>query len=340
MTATPAIQLGDVSWTYRGVETPALHGLDMTIDRGETVVLAGASGSGKSTILRLMNGLIPHLHEGRLTGDVRLLGASTTALDLAGFGRKTGSVWQHPFRQFFASTVTDEIAFALENHGDVPERIRHRVDELLTSHDLVQVRNRLLSTLSSGQQQLVALLAAIAHRPQLLLLDEPSANLSESATARLVASLARLRGEGVTTVIAEHRISPFLPITDRIVSVSGGRLETTWRPQAFTRLSEHERSSHGLRPRTLPPQRAVPGVASGRSIEASGPQTSAHRADTPALRNAREGVTLENILCVKDGHVILDLDHAHFPPGRVTVLRGGNGAGKTTLARIIVGLQR
>lgn len=340
MTATLAIHLDDVSWTYAGAEAPALAALDLTIGQGETVVLAGASGSGKSTALRLMNGLIPRLHDGELTGDTRLFGVSSAAVDLGELGRSTGSVWQHPFRQFFTSAVADEIAFAMENHADPPEHMRHRVDELLADHGLSHLRNRRLSTLSSGQQQLVALLATVAHRPRLLLLDEPAANLSDNAASQLVTSLARLRGEGTTIVIAEHRVHPFISFTDRLVYFREGRIDTTWTSEEFLRLSDHELVTHGLRSRTVPAHQARPAAASGRSIAVTIPTRQKRISDPPTHQLEGDGVILEHIRCVKDSHVVLDIEHARFPAGRVTALRGMNGAGKTTLARIIVGLQR
>lgn len=175
LTNNDVVTMEGVSWTYAGADAPALAGLDLKIAPGELVVLAGPSGSGKSTALRLMNGIISHLTEGTMQGKVEVAGLDPHGAELAATGRRTGSVWQHPFRQFFAGTVTDEIAFALENHAEPPDRIRQRVGALLQEHGIQHLGDRRLATLSSGQQQLVAMLAAIVHRPPVLLLDEPSA---------------------------------------------------------------------------------------------------------------------------------------------------------------------
>lgn len=330
MTDQPAVRLHRATWTYALGSAPALREVSLSIEPGEMVLLVGPSGSGKSTALRLMNGLIPHLHDGVLTGSAHLHGVDVTTTDLADLGRLAGSVWQHPFRQFFASLVGDEVAFAMENHGVEPGQIRARVADLLASRGLLGLWDRRLETLSSGQQQGVAVLSALAHRPPVLLLDEPSANLSDQGTADLLDSLSRLRAEAVTTVVVEHRLDPFIPLADRVVCFRGGGIAAQWTRAEFTELTDADLVDHGLRPRSLAP--SLP-------REPGGPR--AEPATAPAgSTSGGAGITVQGVRSVRGGALVLDLERAHLLVGRVTAIRGANGAGKTTLARVLAGLQR
>ncbi|CAM5602296.1 Vitamin B12 import ATP-binding protein BtuD [Streptomyces glaucescens] len=219
------IELKNVRWAYQEGDTAVLDGLDLRIRRGETVVVCGPSGSGKSSALRLMNGLIPHFHDGKLEGEVRVAGEPIT--DLAQVGRVTGTVLQHPRRQFFTDTIDTELAFALENFGTPPERIRERVREVVAEFRLGELDGR-LRELSGGQQQRVACAAAVTHGRQALLLDEPTSNLSPQGIADLTAVLRHLRERGTTLVIAEHRLHYLRELADRIVVMQDGRVAKEW----------------------------------------------------------------------------------------------------------------
>jgi energy-coupling factor transport system ATP-binding protein len=322
------IRADDVSWTYAGMDRPALRGLTLHVTRGETVVLCGASGSGKSTALRLLNGLIPHFHDGTLTGSVIVAGLSTTGTELDELGRHTGTVLQHPRRQFFTDRADTELAFAMENFGADPRVIRERVATVLEEHDLTGLTGQRLGELSGGQQQRVACAAALAHRPDLLLLDEPTANLSSDAIHRLTTTLRRLRDAGTTVVIAEHRLHFLRELADRVLMLRDGQVHTEWTASQFARLDDTALEAEGLRRRETTTA-ALPAVtASGRSVVVpTGPGD-----DAP-------GLVLRQVRCRLGGQLVLDIDHAHLPAGRVTAVRGPNGAGKSTFARIITGLQ-
>ncbi|MFG6200594.1 ABC transporter ATP-binding protein [Nonomuraea sp. JJY05] len=328
------IRIDGVRWTYSGADAPTLDGLTLHVRPGETVVLCGPSGSGKSTALRLMNGLIPHFHEGRLEGTVHLDGQAVADLSLDRLGRRTGTVLQHPRRQFFTDEAEAELAFALENFGEPPERIRERVTTVIDEHRLRGLTDRRLQELSGGQQQQVACAAAAAHRPPVLLFDEPTSNLSAAAIERFTATLARLRADGATIVIAEHRLHFLRGIADRVVALRAGRVDAVWRGEEFAALDDDTLSAEGLRslapvPRPVPPR----ACAHGPSIDG----------DTPSagvLANAGAGVTLRDVRCAFHGRRVLDIREAYLPAGTVTAVTGPNGAGKSTLARILTGLQR
>ncbi|WP_029150519.1 ABC transporter ATP-binding protein [Microbacterium indicum] len=324
------IRLENVSWTYPHADAPSLRALDLRVAPGEFVVLCGASGSGKSTALRLMNGLIPHFHDGgRLTGTVTVGGVDVTRAELDETGLVTGTVLQHPRRQFFTDGVREELAFAMENFGFDSEQIRGRVGELLAGLRAGVPVDRRLSDLSGGQQQQVAIAAATAHGPRVLLLDEPSSNLSAEAVDRLALTLAELKERGVTIVAAEHRLRYLQDLVDRVVVMRDGAIDLEWDAGAFRAVSDEQLAREGLR---------------GRTREASAPAVPAIGAsvvDPAAVGDVPRGaLELSGIRCRLGGRTVVEIDRAVLAAGEVTAIRGVNGAGKSTLARIVVGLQR
>ncbi|MGW1373925.1 ABC transporter ATP-binding protein [Streptomyces sp. NPDC002446] len=347
------IQLKDVRWVYQGGDTAVLDGVDLHIRRGETVVVCGPSGSGKSSALRLMNGLIPHFHDGTLTGEVRVDGEPIT--DLAQVGRVTGTVLQHPRRQFFTDAVDTELAFALENFGTPPQRIRDRVGEVIADFGLADLTGR-LRELSGGQQQRVACAAAISHGPPLLLFDEPTSNLSPQGIADLTEGLRHLRELGATLVIAEHRLHYLRELADRIVVLHDGRVAKEWTRAEFPGLTEEMLRGEGLRSLDPPQRTAVapacaygPSVAQGEAgpreeaaepADKAGEQAAAAPTPAPGPDTDGAGVVLRGVRCAFRGRPALDIVEAQLPAGVITAVTGPNGAGKSTLARILAGLQR
>ena len=327
------IRIDDVTWAYPHAESPCIDGLTLHVEPGECVVLCGASGSGKSTALRLMNGLIPHFHDGGvLTGEVTVDGLIVGHAELDEIGLRTGSVLQHPRRQFFADSATEEIAFAMENFGVEPARIRERVGAAVTELATAMPVDERLQRLSGGQQQQVAIAAASAHAPRILLLDEPSANLSAEAVERLAAALAAQRALGTTIVVAEHRLRYLQGLADRIIVMRDGRIDRVWSAEAFRLVPDDELAREGLRGEVAAVQLpAIP--ASGPSVA---PRVDA--AEPPATSSG--GLTLAGVRCRFGGRTVLEIDRAEFAAGRVTALRGANGAGKSTLARVLTGLER
>ena len=279
---SPVVRVDSVTWTYPHASAPSLHELALSLAPGECVVLCGASGSGKSTALKLLNGLVPHLYEdGVWSGTVQVADVDTRAVELDGIGRVTGSVQQHPRRQFFTGTVPEELAFGLESWAFPPEEIRTRVAarrDALAHHLDVDLP---LAALSGGQQQQVAIAASTMHEPPVLLLDEPSSNLSHDAIERLAVTLAELTSRGTTVVIAEHRLRYLQDVLDRVIVLEAGRIIEEWDRAAFTALSDEELEARGLRG-AVRAAHLPAAAASGPSVAAPAPSTTGGRSGAGA----------------------------------------------------------
>lgn len=324
------IHVADVGWRYPHADQPSLHDLDLRIEPGQFVILCGASGSGKSTALRLLNGLIPHFHEeGVLTGTVTVDGLLTATAELDAIGLVTGNVLQHPRRQFFTDSVPEELVFAMENFGFPSEQIRARVGETVDELAATLSVDQPLRNLSGGQQQQVAIAAATAHGPRVLLLDEPSSNLSADAVQRLTATLADLKAQGVTIVVAEHRLRYLEGLADRVLVLRDGAIDVEWTAAEFRAVPDSELASEGLRGLVNTVRLPVLPAAGASIAGGVAPE------DVPTA-----ALELDGVRCRLAGRLVVAIDRATFAAGEVTAIRGVNGAGKSTLARIVTGLQR
>lgn len=221
----PAVQFANFGYTYPGAGAPSLTGVDLAIDAGSFVLVAGPSGGGKSTLCRAIVGLVPHLLGGTTAGSVTTLDVDVLSVAPHQLAGRVGYVFQNPEDQLVAQRVEHDVAFGPQNLGLPRAEIRARVDEALERAGIAELRRRLVDTLSAGQQQRVAVAGALALRPNLLILDEPTSQLDPANAKRLLELVAALhRDIGMTVVIAEHRIEWCLPYADRLVLVEAGRV--------------------------------------------------------------------------------------------------------------------
>ena len=205
------LELTGVTYAYPGAE-PSLRDVTLAIEPGEFVVLAGASGSGKSTLLRAAAGLVPHFHGGTFAGELACGGLDTREHGPAALAAVAGTLFQDPETQVIMGTVRSELAFPLENRGWSGAAVARGVEEAALALGIAPLLERSTRELSGGELQRVALGAALACRPRLLLLDEPTSQLDPVAGDELLGVLRRINEEwGTAVLLAEHRLERCLP---------------------------------------------------------------------------------------------------------------------------------
>jgi energy-coupling factor transporter ATP-binding protein EcfA2 len=231
---TPILEVERVTYTYAGASAPSLRDVSLCVQEGEMVVLAGRSAGGKSTMLRAASGLVPHFHGGTFGGVVRVGGVDTREHGPAELSRVAGSLFQDPESQVVLTTVRAELAFPLENRGHGPAAVARGVEEAALALGIAHLLDRATNELSGGELQRVALGAALAGRPKLVLLDEPTSQLDPVAGDELIWLLRRLNEEwGTTILIAEHRLERCLPAADRVVVMADGAIACDASPRDF-----------------------------------------------------------------------------------------------------------
>ena len=240
-------QATGVTFTYRGADHPSINDVTITITPGTVTLLCGASGSGKTTALRLFNGLIPHFHDGDFTGSVTVDDIDVARVDLSELAHHCSTVFQNPRTQFYTTHVRQELAFGPENLGRDPQEICARIDEVAAELGIADLLESRVTQLSGGQMQRVACAVAMCNNTSLIVFDEPTANLSADVIDQLATLIARLKADGHTIIIAEHRLSFLSGIADRVYCFDKGNIALTATGEEFYATSDEERKQLGLR---------------------------------------------------------------------------------------------
>ena len=201
-----AVEFHGVAFSYADAEgnlfEPALKGVSLSVARGQCVVVTGCSGCGKTTLMRLVNGLVPQAYDGELSGTVCVLGQDAADLGIEGLSLRVGSVFQNPRSQFFNLDTTSEVAFGCENLGLSRAEMHRRVDGAFALLGIEHLRDRDIRALSGGQRQMVAIASVCAMGPDVFVLDEPTASLDVGAMLQLAEAVARLKAAGKTVLVA------------------------------------------------------------------------------------------------------------------------------------------
>ncbi len=199
------ITFENFSFRYEERKEFTLKDINITIKTGECILLTGRSGCGKTTLIRSLNGLIPHFYPGEIKGDIRMDGISLTDMHPSQLTGKIGTIFQDPRSQFFMTDTTRELAFGCENMGYQREETVDRIVKAVTDLKLNHYLNRSIFTLSSGEKQQVAIGSVYALQPKIFIFDEPSANLDYKAAKRLAQIMEILKKDGYTIFVVEHR---------------------------------------------------------------------------------------------------------------------------------------
>lgn len=333
---TTAVRFEQLTFTYPAGARPVLNDVDVVIEQGSFVLVAGPTGAGKSTLLRAMNGLVPHFTGGRFAGSVFVEGRDTLAHPPRRLADVVAYVPQQPDAAFVLDRVEDELAYAMENLGSPRGVMRRKVEEVLDLLHIAELRDRSVRSLSGGERQRVAIAAALTPGPRLLVLDEPTSQLDPQGAEDVLAALQRLVHDlGITVVVAEHRLERVAGFADRVVVCDlSGRVEMgspqevlarlglgppvarlgaalSWMPVPLTVRDARRFASTVVLPHPVPdaPVAARPVVATARAV-------TARYGRIEALRGIDMALTA----------------------GTITAVVGRNGSGKTTLLRCLAGL--
>ena len=223
MSGTGIAALSGFRYWYPNAGVPSIDGVDLDVGGGITLI-AGASGSGKSSLLRVFNGLVPHFHGGTVAGAATVCGHDVLGTPTRVLATKVGFVFQDPELQSVYPSVERDVAFGLENVGTPAADMHRRVGDALERTGIAHLSGRAVATLSGGERQRLALAGVLAMHPRMLVLDEPLSQLDDSGARGLMATLVGLATEGIAVVVAEHRFEHLGALPGRTLAVDGGRI--------------------------------------------------------------------------------------------------------------------
>jgi len=219
------IQARNLTFTYAGSKKPAIENVNLTVDRGEFIVLTGPSGCGKTTLARCLNALIPSFYQGEISGTMSVLDRDISALTTSELARNVGFVFQNPENQLFSLSVERDVAFGPENLGLPREETRRRVDWAMKITGISELREAAPYELSGGQQQRAAIAAVLAMKPEIMVLDEPTSFLDPLSASQILEAVAALRKEiDITIVLIEHRLDLASKYANRIIVMDQGNV--------------------------------------------------------------------------------------------------------------------
>ena len=334
------IKFSHVSLIYPNSTTTVLEELNLTIAEGELVLVIGPTGSGKSSLLRLINGLVPHHTGGILAGDISVNGVSTQMTKPGGMAHLIGIVGQNPANGFVADTVEEELAFGMEVLNLPNDVMRKRVEEVLDLLSLAALRNRSIATLSGGEQQRVAIGAALVTHPKVLVLDEPTSALDPIAAEEVLSILHRLVHDlGLTVVIAEHKLERVIQFADRIVYINGDGAANVGTPEEILMQSPiappivHLARALGLKEIGVTVREMRRMTTHLREAIASHPVADSHKPTEIVISFDKLTVSYEN-------QTALNNITSTICAGEIVAVMGRNGAGKSSLLKAIAGVNR
>ncbi|HEX7620530.1 MAG TPA: ABC transporter ATP-binding protein [Anaerolineales bacterium] len=320
------LAIENLTFQYRRRTGPAIEKINFSLQAGQVMLIAGSSGCGKTTLMRCINGLIPHTYQGEMSGDIRLFGKTVIGMGLADISQTVGTLLQDPERQILGSYVMNEVAFGLESLGIPREEIIPRVEKALDRLGILHLRDRETFGTSGGEKQKIALAGVLAMEPRILLLDEPLASLDPVSAQEALQAFRQLADEGIAVMIVEHRVEDVLSIhPDIFMYLDEGKMTYLGDTDGLMDAVDYRRIKL--------PARVVMERARRDPAPVFLPAT------RPEVRNETlvqfEGV---HFRYNEDGPEVLKNLNFNINAGDVIAVLGHNGSGKTTMVKHTLGL--
>lgn len=314
------IDFDNVSFSYGTQTEGSLRNINFKVKEGEFILLTGQSGSGKTTVTRLINGLIPHFFEGSLTGSVKVIGNNIKTITPGELGKNIASIFQNPRSQFFTTNSTKEVAFALENYGIDRDEMIDRVNCAFHDFEAESLMDRDMFSLSSGEKQKIAIIAAKALNPKIYVFDEPSANLDICSILNLKKMMERLKKQGYTVIVSEHRLFYLKNLVDKCLIMKDGKIDRELEKNDIENLHDSDIRAFKLRTFKL----------SNIKYKLK---------DNLIVNKQNADFKVENLSFSYDvNHSVLSNCNLEGNFGETVAIVGHNGSGKTTLGKIMSGL--
>ncbi len=313
------LKIKNLSLKYTDNEN-VIEDISFDVDEGECVLLTGKSGSGKSSIIRAINGLASRYDNAKISGSVELFGKDLNNMELYQIAMLISSVFQNPKTHFFNVNTTSELLFFLENIGLSREEMDLRMKEMLKMFSIEHLLNRDIFKLSGGEKQILCVAAAYISGTKIIVLDEPSSNLDDFYTQKLSEVLTSLKSRGITLIVAEHRIYYLMGIVDRVLLIKDKKISGEYSREEFLRIGDISLNNLGIRSS----KKEILNIAE----------------DDLSTLNNKNGIEIRSFSYMFNKSDALNVNGLFLEFGKVYGIIGENGCGKSTFVRCFIGVEK